>query len=640
MDLNMRSPVEVLTKYWGYEGFRPMQEDIISSVLERKDTLALLPTGGGKSICFQVPALCFPGLTLVISPLKALMKDQVERLNKLKIPATYLSSDMSRKQLDSKLQGAMDGRYKLLYLAPERIISDMFQFRLTEMKVSLLAVDEAHCISQWGYDFRPSYLQIATIREILPDIGIVALTASATTEVQHDIMRQLNMQHPKIFKKSFKRKNLRYFVLEEENVTQRIISITRRTKGSGIIYVRTRKRTTALSEILAQQGISIAPYHGGLPASVRNKTQQDWIDNHTRIIVATNAFGMGIDKPDVRFVIHLNLPGDLESYYQEAGRGGRDEQTALAISFNNPIDIGELTQWHKRSYPNWETVQQHYELLCQHFHLTEGHVPANTYLFDINRFVEEDKVHLLSFYHSLKILHREGMIDFQEDHNDFGYVRVIVNPQELLSYKQQHPIYTQLLNYILRSCGGEVYSREVRFLPLSWTHRLEMSEEKLTTHLEKLVQHEIIEYMAPTHQPTLRFLQSKDSFSKRKINWEKYTFLKEQASTRLKKLIAYAENTSLCRSLFIQQYFGEKDQIPCGKCDICIGRYKTNLSSREFHQIKEAIIEYIKIHPGTQYRELVLRLTTANPGKKEKVLRYLIDKKIVIADMFGRLSVK
>ncbi|MCL4165351.1 UNVERIFIED_CONTAM: hypothetical protein GTU68_020087, partial [Idotea baltica] len=334
----MPTPFEILKKHWGYDAFRPLQEEIIQSVIEERDTLALLPTGGGKSICFQVPGLYFKGLTIVISPLIALMKDQVERLNQLGIAATYVNSSMPFYQVDTKLQGAMDGDYKFLYLAPERLQSEMFKLRLPKMDVSLLVVDEAHCISQWGYDFRPSYLQIAELREAKPDVPIIAVTASATDEVRADILEKLEMREPAVFTKSFRRDNLRYFVLEEENVTQRTIDIVKRTQGTGIIYARTRRTTEHLSNYLIGQGISAAAYHGGLKTSERSKIQQSWLDDKTRIIVATNAFGMGIDKPNVRFVVHYHLPFDLESYYQEAGRGGRDGKTALAIAFRSPVD--------------------------------------------------------------------------------------------------------------------------------------------------------------------------------------------------------------------------------------------------------------------------------------------------------------
>ncbi|MEM9987225.1 MAG: ATP-dependent DNA helicase RecQ, partial [Bacteroidota bacterium] len=377
------SPLEVLNQYWGYQSFRSPQAQIIDRVLAGQDALALLPTGGGKSICFQVPGLVLGGLTLVVSPLIALMKDQVLRLQDLGIPATYLTSDLTAYQVDKRLQKALDGAYRFLYLAPERIQSEMFQARLDRLPLSLLAVDEAHCISQWGYDFRPSYLEIGYIRQERPDIPILALTASATTRVQADISQRLRLADPVTFRKSFKRENLRYFVLKEENVIARTVDICRRTLGTGIIYVRTRKLTQAVVQQLLNAGVSAAAYHGGMLNSARDQAQEAWINNHVRIMVATNAFGMGIDKPDVRFVIHYNLPFDLESYYQEAGRGGRDGKTALAIAFDNPIDRKEMERWSKDKYPSWEQLQSHYQQLCNHFRIPNSVPSSQAHLLDI-----------------------------------------------------------------------------------------------------------------------------------------------------------------------------------------------------------------------------------------------------------------
>lgn len=634
------SPKKILKAYWGYEDFRPMQEEIIHSILAGQDTLALLPTGGGKSICFQVPALCLEGLTIVISPLIALMKDQVERLHTLNIPATYIAGSISRHQVDYHLQAAMDGKYKLLYLAPERLTSDMFQLRLHKMNISLCAVDEAHCVSQWGYDFRPSYLQIPQIREQLPDVPLIALTASATQSVKEDMLEKLSMKAARVFQQSFKRTNLKYFVFHEENVFQRVIAISQRLQGSGIIYVRTRRRTLSTSKELQKYGLSVAPYHGGLPASERTTTQQQWIEGKIRIIVATNAFGMGIDKADVRFVIHMNLPFDMESYYQEAGRGGRDRQTALAIAFNNPTDIQELKKWNSQKYPSWEVLANHYDILCKHYQLGDEYFPEEPLIFDLAQFVESYHLNLIRFYNSLKILDQEGIIDLQEENDDYGYVKISCSPQDILTYKQNHPLYRDLLNHILRTCGGEVYTREVRFLPYNWASNLGMTESILTDRLDRLVQHGLIAYTPPSRQPTVQFLQPRKYFSKNALDWNKYTFLKAQTAFRLTKLIQYVESTSQCRSLLIQHYFGEEDKIPCGKCDVCVGRYKQSIKAKDFKAVQEAIISFIQSHPGITYRELILNLPLMNPTKKEKVLRYLIDKQVVISDSLGVLSTR
>lgn len=635
----MASALEVLQQYWGYPGFRPLQGEIIETVLQDQDTLALLPTGGGKSICFQVPGLCREGLTLVISPLIALMKDQVERLNRLGIAATYVNSSMSYTQIDSRLQGAMDGVYKFLYLAPERIRSEMFKLRLPNMPIRLLVVDEAHCISQWGYDFRPAYLQIAEIREALPDLPIIALTASATPAVQQDIQDKLAMRKPVVFRQSFRRDNLRYFVIEEENVAGRILTICQRTLGTGIIYARTRKLTLRLATWLAENKISAAAYHGGMKTSARNQIQQDWLEDRVRVIVSTNAFGMGIDKPNVRFVVHYNLPFDLESYYQEAGRGGRDGQTALAIAFSNQPDLHEMARWNREKYPSWEQLTEHYRGLCNHFQIaTEGRVDT-LHDFDTTEVCEALGVSAIPLYNSIRVLHNEGLLLFTEESDDFAYLQVIARPEDLLIYKQHHPQSVEVLDFILRSLGGEVYTNEKRFLPEPWARQLDLPPLELHYQLERLAQRGLIHYQASTEQPTIRFLMPRQKLSRALLNWDKYDFLRTQSETRFKEMLRYVDNSSICRQLFIQQYFGEQAYDPCGKCDVCIGRHKTRVADHDFQTIRAALLAFIAAE-SPSYRDAINQTRGGTPAQKEKILRALLDSKEVLADRFGRLKVQ
>lgn len=629
-------PLEVLQQYWGFQAFRPRQADIIQSVLDEKDTLALLPTGGGKSVCFQVPALCKPGMALVISPLIALMKDQVERLNQLGIAATFINSSMSKRMIDTKLEAAMQGAYRFLYLAPERIQSEIFRLRLPNMPVNLLVVDEAHCISQWGYDFRPAYLNIHQIRETLPQIPVIALTASATPQVEQDIADKLQMRQPALFRQTFRRENLRYFVLKEENVAHRILEIARRTQGTGIIYARTRKATEQLAEMLRKHEIPAAAYHGGMKTSERDEVQSAWLQDDVRIMVATNAFGMGIDKPDVRFVLHYHLPFDLESYYQEAGRGGRDGKTALAIAFDNAIDRAEMERWSKQKYPTWETLQHHYHQLCNFFRVPNSGSVGEQHLLDMKALAKETGISPLPLYQSMRLLHNEGLLFLSEDSDDFAYLQVLADPQALMIYKQQHPDQAEFIDFMLRTLGGESFTREVRFLPIHWSRNRGMTEAAFEQTLDRLAQYKMIRWQKPLSQPTIRFLKPRQALNQKVLNWDKYTFLREQAAHRLKQIIDYVEEDKVCRSLLIQHYFGEKDHTPCGKCDVCIGRHKTRVSDNEFDQIREALLEYLSQGPRS-YRDAIQKVQAGGPAQREKVLRYLLDKELILADIQGML---
>ena len=637
MRLN-QDPLDILTQYWGYTSFRAPQEEIIRSALKGKDSLALLPTGGGKSICFQVPGLVMGGLTLVISPLIALMKDQVENLNRKGIPATYINSSLAFHQIDYKLDQAVKGTYRFLYLAPERLQNDLFQTRLRQMPVSLLAVDEAHCISQWGYDFRPSYLHIHQIREIFPDLPIMALTASATDKVQEDIAQKLELKAPEVFRKSFKRDNLRYFVLQEENVEGKIVEIAQRVKGSGIIYARTRKRTTHLAKILQGHGISAGFYHGGMTYSERDEVQQEWISGKLRVIVATNAFGMGIDKGNVRFVLHYNLPSDLESYYQEAGRGGRDGDTSLSIAFNNPIDIHELRRWCRDKYPTWDQVQEHFDGICTHLRLPVNVVVHTATEVDISEMAQAMETRPLTLYRTLNLLHREGILHFHEGKDDFGYLRITATPESVLQYKTQHPASERLINFLLRTLGGTVYTEEQKFLPNDWARMLNYDKAELLALLKRLEAHHLISFIPPKGNPTLQVLGMRRKLRKDEVNWEKYTFLKAQMEFRLQEMLSYVQQSTQCRSLFIQHYFGESDHSPCGKCDVCIGRNKTKVSDNEFQTIQKALVQYIHLHPQISYRSILMEVQVGSPPQREKVLRYLLDKQVIQIASNGNLS--
>ncbi|MEM7373885.1 MAG: ATP-dependent DNA helicase RecQ [Bacteroidota bacterium] len=625
------TPEDILKKYWGYDSFRPQQKEIIQTILGGQDTFALLPTGGGKSVCFQVPGLMLDGLTIVISPLIALMKDQVERLNRMGIAATYINSGMSYAQIDQKLDAAILGTYRFLYVAPERLKSEMFRLRLPKLTVSLLAVDEAHCISQWGYDFRPAYLEIAKIREIKPNIPVVALTASATPAVKEDIIQKLEMKQPQIFAKSFRRENLRYFVLHEERIAPKILEIVQRIKGTGIVYARTRKTTEKLAAYLQDHGISAKAYHGGLRNSERGEIQQDWLEDRSRIMVATNAFGMGIDKSDVRFVIHYNLPFDLESYYQEAGRGGRDGKTALAIAFLSGPDLRQLRHWNADKYPQWEMLTKHYRLLCEYFQVPNSGRVERSHDLLMPELVKSLNVPALQLYASLKILHQEGLLHMTEEKDDFAYVMMLAQPRDVLQYKATHPLLADLITFLLRTLGGEVYIQEKRFLPEHWARRLDLPPLELHYQLQRLAQHKMILYTPSTDKPSIRFLLPRQKLQKKSLNWDKYAFLKSQNDLRLEKMIDYIQDTEVCRSVIIQSYFGETDQTSCGVCDVCSGRFKRELTGKVVDKIQEAILTFLA-GQTFPYKRVIQEVSVGSPIQRKEVLRMMMDQEVVLLE--------
>lgn len=630
------SPHAILQQYWGFDRFRPLQEEIIMAVAQGKDTLALLPTGGGKSVCFQVPGLLRGGLTLVISPLISLMKDQVERLNRMGIAATSVTSDLNSFQLDQKLQGAMNGAYQFLYLSPERLQSEIFKQRVGKMPISLIAVDEAHCISQWGHDFRPSYRQITTLREVHPAVPIIALTASATPRVQEDIMAQLALKSPARFAKSFARPNLRYFVLEETRVTERILEIARRTLGTGIVYARTRKATEELATKLTAVGVSAAAYHGGLTSSQRHLTQERWQSGEVRVVAATNAFGMGIDKPDVRFVLHYHLPADLESYYQEAGRGGRDGLTSLAIAFLNPADLYTLERWVKQQYPTWEQLTHTYHLLCNEFHITIKAPDPQPRLLDLSGLSKKTQITPVTLYRCLTLLHQEGVLAISDDRDDYAYLMVRLSPGDYWAYKQQHPSLEKFLDFLLRTLGGEVYVRECRLLPHHWQEKMGIEPSQWQAIMDRLVQQQVIFYQAPRAQPVIQFWQARQLLQKQSLHWDKYEFLREEGERKLTAMLAYARRQDRCRSLLIQEYFGEQDAKPCGVCDVCIGRYKATVNDDEFSQIQKNVLDMLRKAP-MGYRDIVRYGKVGSPAQREKVIRFLLDRQLIQLNEDGKL---
>ena len=625
----MQSPREILEDYWGYPNFRPLQAEIVDAVIAGRDTLALLPTGGGKSICFQVPGLFFEGLTIVISPLIALMRDQVEQLNRRNIPATFINSSLNQHEIDWKLQRTMDGAYKFLYVAPERIQSPMFAARVQRMNVSLIAVDEAHCISQWGYDFRPSYLELQQLREWLPKVPVIAVTATAPPLVRDDIVEKLGLRNPRIFTQSFRRPNLHYQIEPSERIAERIIEICQKTSGTGIVYARTRKRVKAIAEMLQRAQISAAAYHGGMKNSDRNKVQADWIEGKVRVMAATNAFGMGIDKPNVRFVLHFNLPADIESYYQEAGRAGRDGEESLCLAFHNEQDALELRNFTADKYPSWEKLNAHWEGLCEFYGVTLENAPEESYLFDLLAIAKSGNTNPIRLYNSIKILENAGILSLNEQPDDFGYVQVLVSPDSILHYKQSYPNQAFLLDHILRNLGGAAFHEAMRFFPADWLRSLKMDLPELEGFLNQLAAREIIAYTAPSTKPTIKINRHRGRLSKLELNWERQVFLETRAFERLNAMLDYTEYPGkFCRSRTLEAYFGEQAGTECGKCDYCRRRANA-VGSAEIRELSTAILAFLG-DLELEMRDVVENVQTGTREDRIQMIREMLDKGILL----------
>jgi ATP-dependent DNA helicase RecQ len=616
----MITPEKILKKYWGYEAFRPLQAEIIESVLSGKDTLALLPTGGGKSLCFQVPALMNEGICLVISPLIALMKDQVENLKKKGIPALSVHSGMSFIEVKKTLQNAAYGNFKFLYVSPERLETDLFQTFISILKINLIAVDEAHCISQWGYDFRPSYLRIANLRKDFPEIPVLALTASATLEVQKDICDKLAFKKGEnIFQQSFERPNLSYSVFDLSSRQNKLLQILKNVPGTGIVYCKSRRRTKEISELLNMNGISADYYHAGLTSEERNIKQENWINNQTRIIACTNAFGMGIDKPDVRVVIHYEVPDALENYYQEAGRAGRDGKKSYAVLFYNHAEIEELTKQSDIRYPTIKMIQKVYGALCNYFQLPSGTGEGLSYDFDINTFVKNFNLEGYLVNNVLKILEQEELITYSDQFFAPPKIVFTTNREELESFEKSYPQYDDILKALLRSYEGIFdYPAAINEAQLSKT--LLMERNVLNSHLIELNSMGLIEYSPQKERPQVIFLHDRTKAENLYINEKNLLKRKLAFEKRVDAMIRYTENTLRCRSEMIAVYFNDKTTRRCGVCDNCIRDKNISISKNEFetismeiqHAISESEIDLTSMYnrlPGFRQNKILKVLT-------------------------------
>lgn len=628
--------IEVLKKYWGFTQFRPLQEDIIQSVSEGKDTLALLPTGGGKSICFQVPALAADGICIVVSPLIALMKDQVEALKKKGIRAQQLVSGMSRQEVDIALDNCIFGNYKFLYLSPERLTNEMVRLRIEKMNVNLIAVDEAHCISQWGYDFRPSYLRIAELRELHPKVPVLALTATATPKVTEDIQQKLLFRKENVFRKSFERKNLSYLVLYDEDKITKAVEILHKIHGSSLVYARNRKHTRELAETFQQYGISADYYHAGLDHASRSRKQLDWLHGKIRVIVATNAFGMGIDKPDVRTVIHMDVPDSPEAYFQEAGRAGRDEKPAYAVLFYAEHDRMEIEKRFQQSFPDLQFIRQVYHAVGNYLQVPIGSGEGSSYDFEVATFSRNYNLSTLEVYNSIRILELDGYLQLSESANLPSRLHIRVDPMELYKFQVASPVLDPFIKTILRSYEG-LFDDFVIIHEQEIASRGSMEVEKVIKNLQYLERCGIVDYKPQAEKPQLVFTRERMAADKLHISKESLAERKKRFRDRAGAMLSYASSTHKCRSQMLLRYFGEKKDLRCGTCDYCRERNKLSLNDMEFEQLTGRIKEELLKQPST-LQEIIEKLRIANNDKALHTLQWLLDNDLVKFNNSNRLQ--
>ena len=630
-NLNIDNYKEILHHYWGYDDFRGIQREIIESIGSGHDTLGLMPTGGGKSITFQVPALAQEGTCIVITPLIALMKDQVDNLRRKGIKAAAIYSGLTHEEIIITLENAIFGAVKLLYVSPERLSSELFQTKLRHMKVSFITVDEAHCISQWGYDFRPSYLQIAQIRKLVPDVPVLALTATATPQVVDDIQERLKVQKDQsfnVFKMSFERKNLAYVVRHADDKIGELIHILKSTKGSAIVYARSRRRTKEYAEIINEAGISATFYHAGLDASVKDQRQREWQENKHRVMVATNAFGMGIDKPDVRVVVHVDCPDSIEAYFQEAGRAGRDGLKAYAVLLYNNSDERKLLKRISDSFPEKEYIRQVYEHLAYYYQIGVGSGYGHTFEFNIDKFCHNFRHFPIQVDSALKILQRAGYIEYTEEQDNQARVMFTVSRNDLYRLENNSPNEDKIITALLRSYGG--LFTDYNYIDEAYLATItQLQPQQVYLTLKSLSQRHILHFIPQKKTPFIRYTQRREDKEYVQLMPEVYEERKSQFAERINSMILYATCNDICRSRQLLRYFGEKNDHNCKQCDVCLSHRKEGMVSEP--RLNEAATKILQLlddgkpHPITELKSIELP-----DSELDAALDYLSDEEYIL----------
>ena len=620
--------LKILKQYWGFSSFRPLQEEIIESILYGHDTLALLPTGGGKSITFQVPAMMREGTCLVITPLIALMNDQIQNLKKLGIKAVAINSGMHFIEIEATYSNCLNSDVKFLYVSPERLENDTFQQVVSKMKINFIVIDEAHCISQWGYDFRPPYLRIAEIRNIVKEAPFLALTATATPQVVEDIVAKLNFREGRIFKASFERKNLAYRIFKENDKTGRLIRMLKEEKGSAIVYVRNRKKTRELSDILKKNNVKAVFYHAGMDPASRKKIQKDWTLNRAQVIVATNAFGMGIDKPDVRQVIHYDLPNCMESYFQEAGRAGRDGKPAVASLIFNNQDVVSAKRRLAESYPPLERIRNIYNALGNYYQIPEGSGKDISFDFNIVEFSNHYEFNLMEVFSSLNFLEKEGFVYYNPSGGHYSKLFIQSSKEELYRYMVENPGSDRLLKELMRSYAG-LFTDYVNINETQLAKRAEMDKGEVIKRLTYLDKIKLISYIPVKTKPQIVYVTERLNASNILLSQENYRILKEAAEARLQSFLDFINNPMECRSRQLLAYFDEKQSKRCGICDVCLARNKTDLNKIQFEKINDQIKNALSNGPKHLY-ELISAVHGFPEDDIIAVIRWLLDHRQII----------